>query len=155
MVPVRERSAPRGPVPLPGAPDGVVLYDGVCVLCSRMLRFVAARDPTARFRFAPIQGERGRQLAARIGIDADAPDTVAVILGGKAYLRSDAGLQILRRLPGWRWAGVLLAVPRPLRDAAYGLVAGNRYRLFGRTERCGIPDPALRRHLLPEAGPHG
>jgi predicted DCC family thiol-disulfide oxidoreductase YuxK len=44
---------------LSGVPDGTVLYDGVCVLCSVWFRFVAARDPAARFRFVPIQVKRG------------------------------------------------------------------------------------------------
>lgn len=135
--------------------DGVVLYDGVCVLCSRMFRFVAARDTALRFRFTPVQGAYGRWLAARLGIDPDRPDTFAVILGGWALVRSDAAIEMLRTLPGWRWAGVLLLVPRPLRDWAYDLIARNRYQLFGRTETCMVPGPELRRHMLPEETPHG
>lgn len=134
--------------PLSGVPDGTVLYDGVCVLCSAWFRFVAARDEAARFRFTPIQGEYGRRLAVRLGIDPDNPETNAVIIDGRAYLRSDAALQILRRLPGWSWAGLLLAAPRPARDWAYDRVARNRYRLFGRTEACMMPDERLARHVL-------
>lgn len=140
---------PRGPVPAPGIPDGTVLYDGVCVLCSRPFRFVAARDPEARFRFVQIQDARGRAMAVRLGIDPDAPQTTAVVLDGVAWLRSDAALQVLRRLPGWSWTGVLLALPRGPRDWLYDRVARNRYRLFGRTETCLVPDAELRRHVLP------
>src|SRR5690349_15476156 len=67
------------------------------------------------------------------------PDN-AVVLNGRAYLRSDSALQVLRRLPGWRWAGLALTVPRPLRDWVYTRIARNRYRLFGSTESCLIPD---------------
>ena len=141
----------QAPVPVPGMPDGAVLYDGVCVLCSAWFRFVAARDEAARFRFAPVQGEYGRLLAVRLGIDPENPETNAVIIDGLAYLRSDAALQILRRLPGWSWAGALLVVPRPVRDWIYDRVARNRYRLFGRTEACMVPNPALARHVLPDA----
>jgi len=35
--------------------DDVILYDGVCVFCSRWIRFIATRDSSARFRFTPIQ----------------------------------------------------------------------------------------------------
>jgi len=147
--------AAAGPIPLAGVPEGTVLYDGVCVLCSASFRFVAARDPAARFRFVAIQAPFGRQLAMRLGIDPDAPQTNAVIIGGRAYLRSDSALQIVRRLPGWSWAGVLLAVPRPIRDRLYGLIARNRYRLFGRTETCLMPDAELARHLLAASTPLG
>ena len=139
----------RGPIPVPDLPDGIVLYDGVCVLCSAWFRFVAARDPAARFRFTPIQGAFGRRLAVRLGIDPDSPATNAVVIEGRAYLRSDGALQMLRRLPGWSWTGLLLGLPRPMRDWAYDRIARNRYRLFGRTEVCMVPQPALTRHLWP------
>jgi predicted DCC family thiol-disulfide oxidoreductase YuxK len=135
-------------------PDGTVLYDGVCVLCSAWFRFVAARDPDIRFRFTQIQSPYGRQLAIQLGIDPDNPKTNAVVLNGRAYLRSDSALQVLRHLPGWRWAGLALAVPRPVRDWIYDRIARNRYRLFGRTETCLVPDEALMRHVLPDTGPH-
>ena len=141
-----------GPVPLSDVPDGTVLFDGVCVLCSRTFRFVAARDRAVRFRFTPVQGAYGRALAERIGIDPDRPESFAVVLGGVAHLRSSGGIRMLAGLPGWRWAAVLLVIPRPVRDGAYDLIARHRYRLFGRTETCMIPDAALARHILPGGG---
>ena len=116
-------------------PDGTVLFDGVCVLCSAWFRFVAARSPQTRFRFTPIQGAQGRKLALRLGIDPDNPQTNTVIVDGRAHLRSDAALQILHRLPGWSWTRMALLLPRGPRDWAYDRIARNRYRLFGRRQR--------------------
>jgi predicted DCC family thiol-disulfide oxidoreductase YuxK len=147
---MRQKSTPDDATDVSDVADGTVLFDGVCVLCSGWFRFVAARDPEARFRFTPIQGAYGRSLAIRLGIDPDNPETNAVIISGVAYLRSDAAIQILRRLPGWGWSVVLLAIPRVLRDAAYGGIARNRYRLFGRTDTCMVPDDRLVRHILPD-----
>jgi predicted DCC family thiol-disulfide oxidoreductase YuxK len=49
----------------------------------------------------------------------------------------------------WRLAGALLRIlPRPLRDWGYGLVARNRYRLFGRSETCMLPGPENRNRFL-------
>jgi predicted DCC family thiol-disulfide oxidoreductase YuxK len=59
--------------------DNVILFDGVCVFCSRWVRFVVARDKPACFRFTPIQSPYGTRLAQALGIDADDPDTNAVI----------------------------------------------------------------------------
>ena len=144
------------PIPVPDAVDGVVLYDGVCVLCSAAFRFVVRRDPAARFRFTPVQGAYGRWLAHRVGIDPDAPRSVAVVIAGQAFVGADAALVILRHLPGWApWARLLLAVPRPLRTWLYDRIARHRYRLFGRTEACLVPGPGLARHCLPPATPHG
>jgi predicted DCC family thiol-disulfide oxidoreductase YuxK len=144
---------PAPPGKLPGIPDGTVLYDGVCVLCSTWFRFVAARDPAARFKFTPIQGEFGRRLAIHLGIDPENPQTNAVILDGRAHTRSDAALQILKHLPGWSWTRIFLATPRAPRDWLYDRIAQNRYKLFGRTDTCLVPDAALLRHVLPETTP--
>lgn len=128
--------------------DDVILFDGVCVFCSRWVHFVVARDVAARFRFTPIQSAYGTRLAQALGIDADDPDTNALIHGGVAWFKSDGALTVLSCLPGWRWVRVLLAVPRPLRDAVYNVVAKNRYRIFGKYDACIVPDAELRARVL-------
>ena len=51
----------------------MILFDGVCVFCSRWVRFIVARDAAARFRFTPIQSAYGARLAQALGIDAEIP----------------------------------------------------------------------------------
>ena len=132
----------------PWPDDDVILYDGVCVFCSRWIRFVAARDVERRFRFTAIQSGYGTRLAQAFGINPDDPDTNAVVQGGVAYFKSDGALTVLSNLPGWGWARVLLSVPKPLRDTVYNLVARNRYRIFGKYEECFIPDASLRARVI-------
>ena len=127
------------PQPAPDEADGVILFDGVCVFCSRWVRFVIDRDPERRFSFVPIQSEPGRMLAARFGIDPEEPQTNAVVWDGRIHFKSDAALTVLGQLRGWRAASLLKVAPRTLRDAAYDLIARNRYRIFGRTEVCMVP----------------
>jgi len=102
--------------------DDVILFDGVCVFCSRRVRFVAGRDKAKRFRFTTIQSPYGARLAQALGIDPNEPDTNAVIHG--------------------------VAVPRPLRDAVYNVVAKNRYRIFGKYDACMVPDADLRVRII-------
>ncbi|WP_050383572.1 thiol-disulfide oxidoreductase DCC family protein [Bradyrhizobium pachyrhizi] len=128
--------------------DDVILYDGVCIFCSRWVRFVIARDTARRFRFTPIQSGYGTRLAKTFGIDPDDPDTNAVVHGGIAYMKSDAALTVLSHLPGWRWTRTLFAVPKPLRDAVYSLIARNRYKTFGKYETCFVPDADMRARVL-------
>ncbi|WP_316395389.1 thiol-disulfide oxidoreductase DCC family protein [Bradyrhizobium sp. 33ap4] len=128
--------------------DDVILYDGVCIFCSRWVRFVIARDTARRFRFTPIQSGYGTRLAKSFGIDPDDPDTNAVVHGGVAYMKSDAALTVLSHLPGWRWTRTLFAVPKPLRDAVYNLIARNRYKIFGKYETCFVPDADLRARVM-------
>ena len=137
-----------------GVPDKVILFDGVFVLCSSGARFVMTHDPQATFRLVTVQDPFGQALARRLGIDTAFPETNAAILGGRAYFKSDAAIEVLSRLGGWSWVRVFRLAPRPLRDAVYDLVARNRYRWFGRTESCLLPTPELARHFLaaPPAG---
>ena len=128
--------------------DDVILYDGVCVFCSRWVRFVAARDGEKRFRFTAIQSPYGARLAQAFGIDPHDPDTNAVVHDGVAYFKSDAALTVLSHLPGWNFARLLFAVPKPLRDAVYNLIARNRYRIFGKYDACFVPDAELRARVM-------
>jgi predicted DCC family thiol-disulfide oxidoreductase YuxK len=128
--------------------DDVILFDGVCVFCSRWIRFIVARDTAARFRFAPIQSAYGTRLAQALGINPEDPDTNAVVHGSAAYFKSDGALTVLSCLQGWNWVRVLFAVPRPLRDAVYNVVAKNRYRIFGKYDACIVPDAELRARVI-------
>lgn len=118
--------------------NGIVLYDGVCVLCSGWMRFVLDRDVNRRFRFTPVQSDYGRALALALKIDPDDPDTNAVVWNGMAYRRSDAALTVVSQLSGWGWVRGLRIVPRFLRDAVYRLVARTRYRVWGRHAVCDL-----------------
>ena len=128
--------------------DDVILFDGVCVFCSRWVRFVAGRDKARRFRFTAIQSAYGARLAQALGIDPGDPDTNAVIHGGVAYKKSDGALTVLSSLPGWGFARIFFAVPRPVRDIVYNLIAKNRYRMFGKLDACIVPDAELRARVL-------
>jgi predicted DCC family thiol-disulfide oxidoreductase YuxK len=143
---------PWKPKAIGGVPDGLVLFDGVCVLCSGWVHFLIKRDRDHFFRFTPIQSPYGRALAQRLEIDAEAPQTNAVIVGGLAYFKSDSAIKALARLPRWQWARVFSIFPRRLRDWLYDRVAQNRYRLFGRTDHCMVPSPELMRRFVFEEG---
>lgn len=135
-------------VPAGDLPDGLVLFDGVCALCSGWVRFVLSRDVERQFCFASIQGAYGRALAQRLSLDPDDPATNAVVVDGRVHFKSDSALAVLGRLPRWRWTRALKALPKPLRDWAYDRVARNRYTLFGRYDTCMMPSPELRDRFL-------
>jgi predicted DCC family thiol-disulfide oxidoreductase YuxK len=136
------------PKDAPDLPDGLILFDGVCVLCSRSAQFVLKHDRDGWFLFTPIQSAYGRALAQRLGISTDMPETNAVVVRGRAHFKSGTAIEVLRRLPRWRWARLLSLVPRALRDFIYDRVAQNRYRLFGCTETCMMPASGIARRFV-------
>lgn len=121
----------------------VIVFDGVCVLCSRWVDFILRHDHTGRFRLAAMQGQRGRELLIAHGLSPDDPSSFLLVQEGHGYSDTDAIARVLQQLGGrWRHASrALRCVPRPLRDPAYRWVARHRYRLFGRREQCRLPDP--------------
>jgi len=136
------------PRPADDVPDNLILFDGVCVLCSGWVDFVIRRDPAARFRFTAIQTPYGRTLAERFGIDAVDPQTNVAVIGGRAYFKSDSALSVLAELAGWRWTRIAYVVPKRARDFVYDRIARNRYRVFGRRDACLVLTPDVARRFL-------
>ena len=140
----------------PARPHGahLVLYDGVCGLCDRMLQFLLRHDRRAVFRFASLQSETGKAMVARWGGDPEDLTSFYVVADFQtekeyAVTRSDAVLFVVRQL-GWPWnlalAGSVL--PRPLRNRMYDAIARSRYRVFGRYEQCLIPTEESRSRFV-------
>src|SRR5689334_12840748 len=117
----------------------VVLFDGVCNLCSWSAQFILRRDPDGYFRFAALPSPIGQQLLHAYGLSAAPYFSVVLIEQHKVYTASDAALRIARHLRGgWPCLSVLLFVPRTLRNAIYHWIAANRYRWFGQADSCMI-----------------
>lgn len=132
--------------------EKIVLFDGVCNLCSRAVQFMIARDPAGKLKFAALQSEAGQALLQQYQLQATLDgrdDTVVYIEDGQVYTHSAAGLRIARHLNGpVRLAAPLILVPRFIRDFVYRLIARNRYRWFGRKDVCWLPTPALTARFL-------
>ena len=120
----------------------VLVFDGVCVLCSRWVHFILRHDRAARIRLAPMQSRAGRELLAEFGLDPDNPLSLLYVVDGCGYQDSDAILRVLASFGGaWRATALLRAIPRFVRDPLYRWLARNRYRWFGRTDQCLVPAP--------------
>lgn len=126
----------------------VILFDGTCAFCERSVKFIAARD-AGYFRFGASQNPEGRALLARYGTHRESARSIVLIESGEVFLRSTAVLKIARRMtPPWRWAAAWLAIPAPIRDAVYRVVAAIRHRIAGASNACEIPPPEIRERLI-------
>jgi predicted DCC family thiol-disulfide oxidoreductase YuxK len=136
-------------------PAPILLYDGLCGLCHRVVQFILRHDRRAIFRFASLHSAASAEVLARHGRDANHLDTVYVVVrAGEAdevlLSRSNAVLHVLQRLGGtWRTTALFLQlIPEDLRNLAYNLIARYRYRIFGRSDTCIIPSPPYRDRFL-------
>ncbi|WP_244571298.1 thiol-disulfide oxidoreductase DCC family protein [Mesorhizobium carmichaelinearum] len=127
----------------------LIVFDGVCVLCSGFVRMVVRLDRQNRFRFATAQSPFGEALFRKHGLRTDSYETNLVLVDGLAFTKLDSFVAVMSEL-GWPWraARALLLLPRPLRDWLYNRIAKNRYALFGRKDSCDIPSAELRERFL-------
>jgi predicted DCC family thiol-disulfide oxidoreductase YuxK len=132
----------------------LILYDGVCGLCDRLVQFVLRHDHRARFRFAALQSAVAAERLRRFGKEPTDLDTVYVIAdadGAQPRLRQKgrAALFVLRALGGLFWLSAPLALlPTFVIDFFYDRVARSRYRIFGKLDACRLPTPAERARFL-------
>lgn len=122
----------------------VIVFDGVCLLCSRSVAFVLAHDRQNQFRFATLQSATGKALLIRHGLDPEDPDSFLLADGAAGYANSDAIIRVVTALGGaWRLVALFRLIPRLLRDRFYRWIARNRYRWFGRRAVCVVPSPEM------------
>ena len=128
---------------------GLIVFDGVCVLCAGFARFVLQRDRDFAFRLTTAQSPVGEALFRHYGLRTDSYETNLVLIGGRAYAKLDSVIAVGQQIGGvWRLMGVLRLLPSPLADWLYDRIAQNRYRLFGRTEACMLPPPEWRERFI-------
>ena len=127
----------------------IILFDGVCNLCSSAVTFVIKRDKKDTFRFASLQSNLGSELLKKFHIDSLKTDSLILISDGKAYIKSGAALHIACGLNGgYPLLCGFLILPKFLRNKVYDFIARNRYSWFGKKESCMIPDPEVKSKFL-------
>lgn len=127
---------------------GIVLFDGVCNLCTGSVLFILKRDKKDYFRFVSLQSEAAQKLLAGTTLTQDL-DTFVLVENGVIYNRSTAALRVARKLSGlWPLLYVFIIVPKFIRDGVYRFISANRYKWFGKKDSCMIPTPELRQKFI-------
>ena len=125
----------------------IILFDGVCNLCSFSVNFIIKHDKKGYFHFASIQSKRGKALIEKYALKE--LDSIILLQDDKAYIYSDAVLHIAKALDGWyRYLYIFRLIPRVFRDAIYRVVAKYRYRVFGKQESCMMPTESICQRFL-------
>ena len=137
---------------VPAFPDHGVLivFDGVCVMCSNFARFVAVRDRRGTIEFIAAQSRLGQALMRHYNLDPADFETNLLIADGRVFGKLDSMAGALQRL-AWPWpavANLVRLIPAAIGDWLYDRIARSRYALFGRRQVCIIPGPEWRDRLL-------
>jgi predicted DCC family thiol-disulfide oxidoreductase YuxK len=127
----------------------VVFMDGDCALCTGAAKAIAKLDRAGEFRICPVQSKLGQAMLRHYGLDLMSPDSWLYLVEGRPHVSLDAVVRAGQRLGGaGRWLGIFRILPRFAQDWVYRRIARNRYSIFGWTNMCEVPDPALSRRLL-------
>ena len=138
------------------APEPVLLYDGTCGLCNRIVRGLLRMDRRGRLRFAPLQGPAGQEYLRAHQLPTENFDSLVFVPDWfnrhqPAYLVRTAGVIAALREAGGigrALAALLGLVPASWRDAGYRWVGRWRYRLFGAWRPRPLPDRGWARRFL-------
>ena len=136
-----------------GKKNPVMLYDGVCGFCNKLVQTVLKRDKRGTLRFAALQSDYGQAVIARHA-ELKSVDSVVWLATSatgeeRVFTRSDAALQVAAYLGGiWKLLLAAYIMPQPIRDLCYDLFARYRYRLFGKYDNCLLPSPTVRSRFL-------
>lgn len=126
----------------------IILFDGVCNLCSGAVQFILKRDHKKHFVFASLQSDIGQQLLSKYKVSTSV-ETIILLQNEKYFSQSTAALEIARKLSGaWPLLYAFILIPRFIRDGIYDWISRNRYRFFGKKDACMIPSPEWKNRFL-------
>lgn len=119
----------------------IIIFDGVCNACNGWVNFVQARDRHKRFKYAPFQSETGKKYLEQFHLPTENVSTIYFVQADKCHARSNAALHILKEV-GFPWSLFIAfkIVPRFIRDWVYDWIARNRYKWFGKSQSCRMPE---------------
>jgi predicted DCC family thiol-disulfide oxidoreductase YuxK len=129
----------------------VVIFDGSCGFCSRLVVFALTYDARGELVFTSNTSPFGVRLLKQFALEGHSRDTLIVIDGDRAFIRSDAAIYIARHLRApYRYFVCLKFVPRLVRDFGYRVVAHVRHRLAGSTDVCSLLPPEQQARIITE-----
>jgi predicted DCC family thiol-disulfide oxidoreductase YuxK len=122
----------------------IILFDGVCNLCSSSVQFVIKNDPKRQFRFASLQSKSGQQILDQFNLSTTDLSSFILLENGKIFTQSTGALKVAKQLSkGWPFLYAFIIIPLFIRDGFYQVIANNRYRWFGKKTTCFVPSAAL------------
>lgn len=129
----------------------LILFDGVCNLCSASVQYAIAHDKNNVFMFAALQSDVGKQVISHFKIDPLKTDSILLYSPEKESLKikSSAALHVAKdlRFP-LNLMFAFIIVPAFIRNWVYNFIAKNRYKWYGKKESCWMPTPELKAKFI-------
>lgn len=128
----------------------IILFDGVCNLCDNTVQFIIKHDKHDIFRFVALQSDLGEKIVSHIGLDRSKTDSIILYQPGHAYYyKAEAAIKIANELGSiYSLLNVFSILPKWLTNKVYDYIARNRYKWYGKKEKCMMPTPEMKTKFL-------
>ena len=115
----------------------IIVFDGVCIICSKFFRWVLKNDRINIFMFTNIQSNfylKNKKINKSI-------DSILVITKNEEILyESEALNYILKKINKLMLIRFLIIItPNFISNFFYRIIAKNRYKIFGKKDSCYVP----------------
>ena len=118
--------------------DSVIIFDVDCLLCNRFVQIVSVIDKKDSIYFTRLSGKTANYILSNNKSLVDV-DSIIFYLNGNIYIKSDAVIRISKSLGfPYNMMSIFKIFPRSMRDIFYDFVARNRYKFFGKANKCLI-----------------
>ena len=127
----------------------ILLFDGYCNLCNSSVQFVLKHEKNSEIYFTSLQSNSGIEILNYYKIDPNKIDSLVLIEKNKAYIKSSAALRVSKYLKGgYPIAFAFIVIPAAIRNIVYDFIAKNRYKWYGKTDNCLIPNEEFGKRFL-------
>lgn len=125
----------------------LVVYDGVCILCNRLVQYLLEKDQQQLLTFSTYQGLPS--AIEHYGLLLPFEESISYFRKGQWWQQSSAVLLIYKDIHGpWHWSQIAWVIPRFMRNFCYRIVAKNRYRWFGKHAQCALPNASQKDRFI-------
>ena len=126
--------------------NDVIIYDGICVLCNKYIKWVLDKDKENLFLISNLQSKFTEEKFPELR----KIDSVAVIKkNGEIVQKSKAVNHILKSINRLILLRIILNIlPLSISNLFYDIVAKSRYKVFGKYDSCQLPEPEYKSRFI-------
>lgn len=129
----------------------ILFFDGVCTLCNKTIDFFIRKNDRNTIYYASLQSNFAKDFLRTYAIDSNKMDSIVYFSKGKLHTKSSAVLIAVKELRSiYHYFFLLIIIPKFIRDYFYNIIASNRYRLFGSSSTCRIPNKSEVKRFISE-----
>ena len=125
----------------------IIFFDGVCELCNSSVDFILKTNIKRNLKIASLQGIKAQKFLDNN--DLKNLNTIILYTESKKYYKSDAIIEISKDLVfPINLIQHFAFIPKVIRDLIYDFISQNRYKWYGKRNKCRLPTKSEKDRFL-------